>query len=86
MISIIQIGIKICFAGLVFFGTAVMIDGKQDLTVLFAGRADIDGRFSAITADFKTGAPSAGIPGKVIQVSSFLRIQKTFYGLYERFI
>jgi len=82
VLSFIQIGIKICFTGLVFFGSPVMIDGKQGLTVLFAGRADIDVRFSALSAVFNTGALSADIPGKLIQMSSFLRIEKTFYGLY----
>ena len=35
-------GIKIVLTGLLFFRPAMMIDGKQDAIVRFAGNADID--------------------------------------------
>jgi hypothetical protein len=56
----------------------MMINGKQDTVVRFAGSADIDRRFAAITADLQTWARPTGLKRNFIEATTFVFVEKTF--------
>jgi hypothetical protein len=71
-----KLGVKIEFAGLLFFGTSVMIDGKEDAVVFLASRSKIKGRFATIASDLKARTEPTGFKSDVIKTLAFLRIQE----------
>lgn len=77
-VGIEKIRIKVFLAGLLFLGSPMMIDGKQNAVPFLAGGRQIKGGLTTITADLQTGSQWSGFQRDLIKTAALFRIEKAF--------
>ncbi|MBI5061914.1 MAG: hypothetical protein HZB87_00135, partial [Desulfatitalea sp.] len=75
---------EILFAGLLFFRSAMVVDGKKDGSLPLAGPTYVERRFAAVAADFQARPFFHRAERCFVQPPPFLRIQEAFNLLAKR--